>query len=102
MVKKTFADLEAHEFESLLENMVSEDYEQLTSEEFFGAWSAINADRARQRLELTGEVRGDQLVLDAHSLVPVHGNEIHLGEWTIVIHLRPTVETLPTVTAPLP
>jgi len=87
---------------SPLSDLSQPDYDNLTAEEFFGAWSAISATWSGPRIDLSGEVRGNQLVLDEPAPVPVHGNEIHLGEWTIAIHLRPSVAAAPAAAAPVP
>ncbi len=87
MTDKTFEDLTENEFDELLDNILSEDFGDLSEEQFFTALSAID-EELEEDILLTGEIRDGKLVLDKESPVPVEGNAIYWGNKRLIIRLR--------------
>jgi len=69
--------------------MLSEDFGELTLNEFFTALAAIDEEEAREVIELTGLVKDSQFVFQEPALLRVKGNEIQLGDKRIIIKLLP-------------
>jgi hypothetical protein len=87
MKDKTFNDLSNEEFDQVLDNILSDDFGDLSEEQFFTALSAIDEEQQEDIL-FTGELRDGQLVLDKEAPVPVEGNAIYWGNKRLIIRLR--------------
>ena len=87
MKDKTFDDLSNKEFDEVLDNILSDDFGDLSEEQFFTALSAIDEEQQEDIL-FTGELRDGQLVLDKEAPVPVDGNAIYWGNKRLIIRLR--------------
>ena len=68
----------------MLDNILREDFGDLSEEQFFTALSAID-EETQEDIFFTGEIREGQLVLDKEAPVHVEGNAIY---WGIRINLR--------------
>ena len=80
-------DLAPDEFEALMERMLSEEYDQVTSTQLFGALAAQDTSEA-EVIELTAHVENGQLVLEQPAPLRVKGSEINIYDKRIVIKLR--------------
>jgi hypothetical protein len=90
MTEKTLADMSGEEFESLLAKMQTEEFGDLTTDEFFTALSALaETETPRETIELRATVKGGQLIFLEPAPLPAHGNEIHVGDRRVVINLVP-------------
>jgi hypothetical protein len=83
--------LDPEEFNSLVEaymNRVEPD--TMSFEAFDHAVRRLAQEAVTETIELTGEVRGDTIVLDSPETAPViaRGNEIVIGGLRLVIRLR--------------
>jgi hypothetical protein len=87
MKDKTFDNLTDDQFSEVLDNILSEDFGDLSEEQFFTALSAIDEEQQEDIL-FTGEIRDGQLVLDKEAPVPVEGNAIYWGNKRLIIRLR--------------
>ncbi len=88
MAEKTFAEMSSEEFEALLDKMQTEDFGDLTTEEFFTALSALaEQETPRETLELRATVKDGQFIFLEPAPLPVHGNEIRFGDKRLVIKL---------------
>jgi hypothetical protein len=97
MKDKTFDNLTLEEFSEVLDNILQEDFGDLSEEQFFCrrrrgthrtlALSAIDEEPLEDIL-FTGEIRDGRLVLDKESPVPVDGNAIYWGNKRLIIRLR--------------
>jgi hypothetical protein len=90
MAEKTFAEMSSEEFESLLDKMQTEEFGDLTTDDFFTALSALaEAETPRETIELKATMKGGQLTFLEPAPLPVHGNEICFGDKRVVINLVP-------------
>jgi hypothetical protein len=90
MTEKTLADMSREEFESLLDRMQTEEFGELTTNEFFTALSALaDAETPRETIELRATVKEGQLTFLEPNPLPAHGNEIRVGDRRVVINLVP-------------
>ena len=87
MKDKTFDDLTNEEFSEELDNILSEDFGDLSEEQFFTALSAIDEEQQEDILFM-GEIRDGRLVLDKETPVPVEDNVIYWGNKRLIIRLR--------------
>jgi hypothetical protein len=87
MKDKTFDVLTDEEFSEVLDNILSENFGDLSEEQFFTALSAID-EEPQEDILFTGEIRDGQLILDKEALVPVEGNTIYWGNKRLIIQLR--------------
>jgi hypothetical protein len=91
MSEQRIEDLSPEEFQAMTDGLLSDDFDKVTVEEFFGALAAM--DEAEQEvIELTARVEGGELVLEQPAPLPVIGNEIRVNNKRIVIKLRPKAE----------
>ena len=88
MKGKTFDDLTEGEFDEVLDHILSEDFGDLSEEQFFTALSAID-EESQEDLFFIGEIQDGQLVLNKKAPVPVEGNAIYWGNKRLIIRLRP-------------
>lgn len=95
MSEQTLEDLNGEEFEKLVEAFIERDAlgsADLPMDMFFELWAQIEEERARETIELEGEVVGDQLVFslpeEGVSSVVVQDNQIFLGDRRIVVRLK--------------
>jgi hypothetical protein len=96
MAEKTFAEMSHGEFESLLDKMQTEEFGDLTTEEFFTALSALaDMEIPHETIELTATVKGGQLAFLEPAPLHVHGNAIHWGGVRVVIQLVPEAVSRP-------
>ena len=90
MTEKTLADMRSEEVESLLDRMQTEEFGDLTTDEFFTALSALaDVEAPRETIELMATVKDGQLTFLEPALLPAHGNEIRFGDKRVVIKLVP-------------
>ena len=90
MTERTLADMSREEFESLLDRMQTEEFGDLTTDEFFTALSALaDAETPRETIELRATVKEGQLTFLEPVPLPAHGNEIRVGDRCVVIKLVP-------------
>lgn len=88
MAEKTFEDMSSEEFEVLLDKMQTEEFGNLTTDEFFTALSALaDAETPRDTIELRATVKSGQLTFLEPAPLRVNGNEIRLGDKRVVIKL---------------
>ena len=93
---KTWEDLDEEEFRKILENLASEEYGQLTDEEFFGTLAQIaeghyskgSEEELQTEIILTGEIVNGKIVFDKSVPLEVHGNKILITDKTIIVNLR--------------
>jgi hypothetical protein len=83
---KTLADLSEDEFEQMLENMSTPEYDALTAEEFFRILAAMDV---ADEIHLTGRIEKGRFAFDEPAPLPVKGNVLQLGPKRIVIDVRP-------------
>lgn len=81
--------LTAQEFEQVMNEVATPDFHDLTTEDFFAALAAIDAETPRETLELTASVTNGQLTFLEPAPLHAHGNEIRLGDKRVVIKLVP-------------
>jgi hypothetical protein len=90
MTEKPLADMRREEFESLPDRMQTEEFGDLTTDEFFTALSALaEAETPRETIELRATVKERQLAFLEPAPLPAHGNEIRVGDRRVVIKLVP-------------
>jgi hypothetical protein len=90
MTEKTFTDMSGEEFESLLDRMQTEEFGDLTTDEFFTALSALaETETPRETIELRATVKEGQLTFLEPAPLPAHGNQIRIGDKRVVIQLVP-------------
>jgi hypothetical protein len=80
--------MSGEEFESLLAKMQTEEFGDLTTEEFFTALSALaETETPRETIELRATVKEGQITFLEPAPLPTHGNEIRIGDRRVVIKL---------------
>jgi hypothetical protein len=90
MTEKTLADMSREEFESLLDRMQTEEFGELTTDEFFTALSALaDVETPRETIELRATVKEGHLTFLEPAPLPTHGNEIQFGDKPVIITLVP-------------
>jgi hypothetical protein len=90
MAEKTFAEMSSEEFESLLDQIQTEEFGDLTTDEFFTALSALaDTETPRETVELRATVKEGQLTFLKPVPLYAHGNEIRLGDKRVVIQFVP-------------
>ncbi len=89
MDEKTFEELTSEESDKLMETMLSEDFGELTLNEFFTALAAIDEEEPREIIELTGSVKDSQFVFQEPAPLRVKGSEIQLGDKRLISKLLP-------------
>lgn len=87
MKDKTFDNLTDEEFSEVLDNILKEDFGDLSEEQFFTALSAID-EEPQEEILFTGEIRDGKLFLDKEAPVPVEDNVIYWGNKRLIIQLR--------------
>jgi hypothetical protein len=88
MTDKTLAQMSAEEIEALLDTMQTEEFGELTTDEFFTALSAVaETPTPRETIALTATVRNGELAFVEPSALPARGNELLLGDRRVVIKL---------------
>ena len=87
MKDNTFDDLTNEEFSEVLDKILSDDFGDLSEEQFFTALSAIDQEQQEDIL-FTGEIRDGRLVFDKEAPVPVEDNVIYWGNKRLIIRLR--------------
>lgn len=90
MNDKRLEDLSPDEFQGMMDDMLSDDFDKVTVTEFFGALAAMD-EAEPEVIELTAHVEGKQLVLEQPAPLPVTGNEILVNNKRIVIKLQEDV-----------
>lgn len=80
-------DLTPATLQEMTDTMLSEDFEKLTVDEFFGVLAAMD-EMEQETIELTGHIENGKLTLDTPSPLPVEGNIIQVGNKRIIIQLR--------------
>jgi hypothetical protein len=91
MTDKRLEDLSPEEFQGMMDDMLSDDFDKVTVTEFFGALAAMD-EAESEVIELTAHIEGGELVLEQPAPLPVAGNEIHVNNKRIIIKLRESVE----------
>jgi hypothetical protein len=90
MTNKTLAGMNREAFESLLNRMQTEEFGDLTTNEFFTALSALaDAETPRETIELRATVKEGQLTFLEPAPLPAYGNQIRVGDRRVVIKLVP-------------
>jgi len=91
-VGELLKDHSHEEIEKLFDAWAERDLEDIPTDTFFAALEEIGTHRPPQRVEMEGEIVGDRLVFIPPENVPlpftVHDNEIILGDYTILVHLK--------------
>jgi len=83
--------MSSEEFEALLDKMQTEEFGELTTDEFFTALSALaDAETPCGTIELLATVKVGHLIFLEPAPLHVRGNEIHLGDKRVVIKLVPS------------
>ena len=80
-------NLTAQEFEQVMNEVATPDFHDLTTDDFFAALAAIDAEMPQETLELTASVSNGQLIFLEPAPLHAHGNEIRLGDKRVVIKL---------------
>jgi len=87
---KSCTNMRGEEFESLLDRVQTEEFGDLTTDEFFTALSALaDVEAPRETIELRATVKDGQLTFLELAPLPAHGNEIRFGDKRVVIKLVP-------------
>jgi len=90
MAEKTFAEMSSEEFEALLDQMQTEEFGDLTTEEFFAALSAlVEAETPRETIELRATVKEGRFTFLEPAPFYARGNEIRFGDKRVVIQFAP-------------
>jgi len=88
MADKTFADMSSEGFETLLDKMQTEEFGDLTTDEFFTALLALaDTEIPCDTIELRATIKDEQLVFLEPAPLSVHGNEIRFGDKRVVVKL---------------
>ena len=87
----TLEELTPHEFQEMMDGMLSEDFDKVTVTEFFGTLAAMD-EAEQETIELTAHVENGQLVMESPAPLSVAGNEIFINNKRIVITLREIVQ----------
>ena len=90
MKEKTFETMNDAEFESLLDAMNTEEFGDLTTDQFFTALESLRGEEALETLELAATVKDGQLVFEESAPLYAHANELRLGGKRILIRLIET------------
>lgn len=93
MNDKRLDDLTPEEFQGMMEDMLSDDFDKVTPAEFFGVLAAMDESEP-EVIELTAHLEGGELVLEQPAPLPVTRNEIRVDHKRIVIRMRDTVEAV--------
>jgi hypothetical protein len=80
-------DLTPTTLQEMTDAMLSEDFDKVTVDEFFGVLAAMD-EIEQETIEMTGHIENGRLALDSPSPLPVEGNTIRVGNKRIVIQLR--------------
>jgi len=80
-------ELSTDEFQAMMSNLLSDDFDKVTATEFFGALAAMD-EAGTEVIELTARVEDGELVLDQPAPLPVNGSEILVNDKKIIIRLR--------------
>src|SRR5262249_34492793 len=87
MSEKAFETMSEAEFDSLLDKMQSEEFGDLTTDQFFTALDSLREDEALETLELAATVQNGQLIFQEPAPLHAHANELRLGGKRIIIRL---------------
>ncbi len=79
MSGKRLEDLSPDEFQGMMDDMLSDDFDKVTVTEFFGALAAMD-EAEPEVIELTAHVESGELVLEQPAPLPVVGNENPRGQ----------------------
>ena len=84
----TFGDLSPEEFEQVLDNVFSDDFGDLTTNQFFEALAAIDATAPSKVIEINCTIDNGQLRLHPAEGIRALGNEIWIGDRKLVLKLE--------------
>lgn len=84
-------ELTPDEFQGIMDNLLSDEFDQMTVTEFFGSLAAMD-ETEPEVIELTVHLENGELVLDQSALLPVTGSEILVDNKRIIIRLREPVQ----------
>ena len=87
MEPKTFDTMNEAEFGALLDTMGTEEFGEVTTDQFFTALDSLRNAETEDVLELTATVREGQLVFEEPASLAAHANELYIGGKRIVIRL---------------
>jgi hypothetical protein len=85
---KRLGELTPEPFDQVAERVLSEDFEKLTPEEFFGAWAAVEEERGLREITLSGHLENGAFVIDEPALLPVRGNRVMVSSLCLAIELK--------------
>jgi hypothetical protein len=86
---KTLEQMSEKGFDTLLNQIEADDFDNITPQAFGEALWAVQEQRAEKLIELTAEVVGDNLHFEANEALPVNGNELIFNDTRIRIKLKP-------------
>ena len=87
MSDRPLEELSHHEFQGMMGDLLSDDFDKVSPTEFFGALAAMDETES-EVIELNARIEGGELVLDQPAALPVTGSEIRVNNKRIVIRLR--------------
>ena len=85
---KPIDEMSEQEFDALPDNLAEAEFDKLTPSAFMEALWALKAKQAEEVIEVTAEVRGDELCFEPTAALPVRGNEILLAGKRVVVRLK--------------
>ena len=88
MNDKPLDELNEQEFDQLIEGFITRPDDPVAPTTFLSALSEFLQERTENVVELTAEVRGDELCFDPIAPVPLQGNEFIYRDTRFVIKLR--------------
>lgn len=87
MSDRPLEKLSHDEFQGMIGDLLSDDFDKVSVTECFGALAAIDETES-EVIELNAHIEGGELVLDQPAALPVTGSEIEVNNKRIVIRLR--------------
>jgi len=87
-LEATLNEMKEEEFDALLGKVAEGEFDKLTPSAFLEALWALKARQAEEIIEVTAEVRGDELCFEPSATLPVRGNEILFEGKRVVVRLK--------------
>lgn len=88
MNQPTFRDIDSAELETVLDHVFSEDFGDLTADQFFEGLAALDTVEPTHQIEIPTRIENGHLVLQEVEGVKVKGNEIWVGDKRLVLRLQ--------------
>jgi hypothetical protein len=91
MNQPTFGNISSAELEAVLDHVFSEEFGDLTTDQFFDGLAALDAAEPTQRIEIPIRLEHGRVIPQEVAGIKVQENEIWVGDKRLVLRLQTSV-----------